>query len=153
MNPSVASIFSMKTTWFEFCCWCCDLVLIEEYRSVSSEKLIVCITQTGPSLPYHCYWGESTPRLPPSPPLSSITAGTRGSASKESSCVTGNAFNATHTDTYTPMNLFSCSCRHIYLFCFLCYFSCNGNHLCWQSFSCWCCHPACFFFLLLSTFR
>lgn len=35
-----------------------DSILIDIFCFVPPEKLIVCITQTGPSLPYHCYWGE-----------------------------------------------------------------------------------------------
>ena len=94
------------------------------------EKLIVCITQTGPSLPYHCYWGEKIQmhRLsPPRPPLPSPlfpflsslslyhhTDGIRrwGLASKESGCVAGETFHATRVQILKHLlftNSFKCS--------------------------------------------
>ena len=135
MSPCVASMFKKnKLPTFNFICLCCDLDFNwSVFVLRPPEKLIVCITQTGPSLPYHCYWGEkiqmhrlSPSRLPPPPfPfLSSLsfyhhTDGIRrwGLASKESGRVAGETFHATRVPILKHLlftNSFKCSNKNIY---------------------------------------
>lgn len=123
------------------------LVLLFNTYYFSPEKLIVCITQTGPSLPYHCYWGEEIqmhslsllltppphPSFFPSFSLYHHTEGIRGwgLSSKESDCVAHKMWRETRTCIKIHRDS---SVATVFVFGFKMQLFCNGNRLCWQSF-------------------